>query len=184
MNNRLPVYPFDEQRSIGTISEVGPSYVKANLPKAAYPEDTRIHGYRMGGGVVGEFVIVECGDTAIFSRIISIRLPERERLTVEPELGATREVHPVGTVQLLTTLRLKDGHITGGISQYPRLGSKIYSAHGSLRLSHMLKPGMNRSSSIKAFKPGRALESWLMARVCWSSRILQLYNWKRKRKSR
>ncbi len=129
MSNALPVYPFDPQRCVGTISEVGPSTAKANLPNAASPEGQWLHGHRLGAGEVSEFVIVECRDVGIFGRIISVLLPERERLSVEPELGSSREAHPLGTIQLHTTVVLKTGEVTGGISQYPRLGSKVYAAH-------------------------------------------------------
>jgi len=129
MSDVLPVYPFDPQRCIGTISEVGPSSAKANLPSAASPAGQWLHGYRLGAGEVGEFVIVECREVGIFGRIINVRLPERERLNVEPELGSSREAHPLGAIQLLTTVLLKTGEVVGGISQYPRLGSKVYAAH-------------------------------------------------------
>ena len=129
MTSPLSVYPFDSQRLIGTISEVGPTYAKVNLPEAAAREGRWLHGYHLGTGEVGQFVAVECGDTATFGRIITIKLPERERLTVERELGGTQESHPIGTIQLLTTVALKDGVVAGGIAQYPRLGSKVFAAH-------------------------------------------------------
>jgi uncharacterized protein len=129
MSDVLPIYPFDPQRCIGTISEVAPSSAKANLPSAASAEGQWLHGHRLGAGEVGEFVIVECRDIGIFGRIINVRLPERERLNVEPALGSSREAHPLGTIQLLTTILLKSGEVVGGISQYPRLGSKVYAAH-------------------------------------------------------
>ena len=129
MSEVLPVYPFDPQMCIGSVSEVGPSSAKVNLPNAAYPEGQWLHGHRLGAGEVGEFVIVECRDVGIFGRIINVRLPDRERLSVEPELGSSREAHPLGTIQLLTSVLLKTGEVVGGISQYPRLGSKVYTAH-------------------------------------------------------
>jgi hypothetical protein len=91
-----------------------------------------LHGHYLGGGEVGEFVIIECGSSGIFGRIVGVKLPERERLTVEPELGSVREAHPVGTVQLLSTVSLKDGKVSGGILEYPRLGSRVYAAHPEL----------------------------------------------------
>jgi hypothetical protein len=72
--------------------------------------------------------VIEVGDSAVFGRIVNIRLPEKERLSVEPELGRQREAHPVGMVQLLSTATLHSGNVTGGISRYPRLGSRVYSA--------------------------------------------------------
>ena len=129
MTNPLALYPFDSQRLIGTISEVGPTYAKANLPDAAAREGRWLHGHHLGMGEVGQFIVIECGDTATFGRIITIKLPERERLSVEHELGTTQESHPIGTIQLLTTVDLKDGGVAGGIYQHPRLGSNVFAAH-------------------------------------------------------
>ncbi len=132
MSGALPSYPFDPQRCIGTVCEVGPSYAKVNLPNAARPEGQWLYGNRLDAGQVGEFVVVECGDVAVFGRLITVKLPEKERLSVEPELGSLREAHPVGTLQLLTTIALRDGGVLGGIQQYPRLGGRVYSAHPDL----------------------------------------------------
>ena len=92
----LPLYPFDPQRCIGSVLEVTPNSAKINLPKAAAPEGEALYGHRMGGGEVGEFVFIEREPLAVLGRIVSIRLPERERLTVEPELGKNRDAHPLG----------------------------------------------------------------------------------------
>jgi hypothetical protein len=127
--NTVPFYPFDAQRLIGTVSEVGPSYLKVNLPRAADPEGHLLHGFRVGSGEVGEFVVVEVGDLAVFGRITLVRLPERERLSVEPQLGRSPETHPVGTVQLLTTVDVPTGVVDGGVTRYPRLGARVFSAH-------------------------------------------------------
>jgi uncharacterized protein len=132
MNTPLPVYPFDPDLYTGTITEVGPSAVKANLPHAAAADALWHHGHRQGRGEVGDFVIIEVEDTAVFGRIINVRLPERERLTVEPGLGKQPESHPVGTIQLLSTITLSNGCVTGGLVQYPRLGSRVYAIHPSL----------------------------------------------------
>lgn len=132
MSAGLDLYPFDPGRCIGTVSEVGPTYAKVNLPRAAVPEGQWLHGHRLGAGEVGEFVVVEVGQTGIFGRLINVKLPERERLSVEPELGLGAAAHPVGTIQLLTTIVLTKGQVVGGISQYPRLGSRVYAAHPTL----------------------------------------------------
>jgi len=129
MSNPLPVYPFDPDRCIGTVTETSPAAAKLNLPLAAAPEGQWHHGFRFSTGEVGDFVVIDCGDVAIFARIISVKLPERERLSVEPVLGQERAPHPVGVAHLLTTLVLSTGRVTGGISRYPRLGSKVYAVH-------------------------------------------------------
>jgi Helicase HerA, central domain/Helicase HerA-like C-terminal len=125
----LPVYPFDSQRAVGTVIEVGPSTAKLNLPQASVPSGQWLHGHKLSAGEVGEYLLIEAGELAVLGRLISVKLPERERLAVEPELGTQRVAHPVGTMQLLATLALRDGCVSPGVSSYPRLGSKVYSAH-------------------------------------------------------
>jgi DNA helicase HerA-like ATPase len=129
MTSPLPTYPFDAQRSVGTVIEVGPSIAKLNLPQASVPEGQWLHGHRLSAGEVGEYLIIEAGEFAILGRLLNVKLPERDRLAVEPELGSHQTAHPVGTMQLLATLSVKDGGVSTGISAYPRLGSKAYSAH-------------------------------------------------------
>jgi hypothetical protein len=132
MRSVLPTYPFDPELCIGTVSEVGPTTAKLNLPHAATPEAMWHHGHRHGRGEVGDFVVLEVEGTAIFGRIIGVRLPERERLSVEPEFGKRIESHPVGTVQLLSSIAIQTGKVVGGLSQYPRLGGRAYAVHPAL----------------------------------------------------
>ena len=129
--NELP-HPFEDQRCIGTVTQVGPNSVRANLPRAGENGSRLHHGLRVGGGEVGEFVVVECDELAVFGRVLDVRLPERERLTVEPSLGSQNELHPVGTIQLLATIDLSEMKAVSGIGRYPRLGGRIYSAHPEL----------------------------------------------------
>lgn len=130
--SELPLYPFDPQRCIGSVLETTPNSARVNLPKAALPEGEVLHGHRIAGGEVGEFVFIECEPQAILGRIVSIRLPEKERLTVEPELGKTPAVHPLGSVQLLASVNIITGDVESGLTQYPRLGSRVFSVHPRL----------------------------------------------------
>lgn len=128
----LPFYPFDSQLSIGTVIEIGPTYVKANLPQAAGSEGHFHHGHRQGRGEVGDFVLIEVGGLAIFGRIVNVRLPERERLTVEPAFGDRSDSHPVGSIQLLSTISLETSEVRGGIERHPRLGGRVYTCHPAI----------------------------------------------------
>lgn len=140
----LPVNPFESERFIGTVTQVGPSSTRVNLPHAAAPSARMHHGQRVGAGEVGEFTIIECGDLAILGRLLDVRLPEKERLSVEPELGEEREVHPIGTIQLLATIELDKGQVSSGISRYPRLGNMVYSAHPELIRWLIESPGQTK----------------------------------------
>lgn len=128
----LPAHPFEDQRYMGTVTRVLPASVHANLPLAGSRSGRTHHGHRMAGGEVGEFVTIECDSSALFGRILEVRLPERERLDVEEELGKSKEVHPVGIIQLLATISLTGEKPVAGISSYPRLGNRIYAAHPDL----------------------------------------------------
>lgn len=130
-------YPFESSRQIGTVIEVQPSYVRINLPGAATVGAVHQHGARLPLGEVGEFVFIDAGDKGILGRILDIRLPERDRLTVERPLEGDVRVHPVARVQMLVSLTIADP-LEGeerrieGISSYPRLGARVFSASPNL----------------------------------------------------
>lgn len=106
MTTTVPSYPFDDERYMGTIAQVGPSSARANLPLAGKSGGMIHHGHRVGAGEVGEFVVIECDELAVFGRLLDIHVPERERLSVEPDFGQEAEIHPVGVIQLLATVSL------------------------------------------------------------------------------
>jgi hypothetical protein len=132
MANEAPTFLFDSERLIGTVAEVGPDHVRANLPLAAAQEPQMRHGERVGAGEVGEFVVVDAGDIGIFGRITLVKLPDRERLSVEPRMGRGAEAHPIGTIQLLTTIPLDGASPRRGIARFPRVGARIYSVDPAL----------------------------------------------------
>lgn len=130
-------YPFESSRQIGTVIEVQPSYVRINLPGAATVCGMHQYGDRLSLGEVGEFVFLDAGDRAILGRILEIRLPERDRLTVERPLEGDVRVHPVARVQMLVSLLVADPpgdekRRLEGISSYPRLGARAFSASPKL----------------------------------------------------
>ncbi|PAX00465.1 hypothetical protein, partial [Acinetobacter baumannii] len=91
-------YIFEADRHIGVVVEVYPDRAVVNLPLAAADDPQLRYGERVGAGEVGEFVMVECGEIGLFGRLSSVRLPERERLSIDPPIGVRSEPHPLGTV--------------------------------------------------------------------------------------
>lgn len=128
----LPVYPFDADRCIGTVIEVTGTVARVNAPQAAAPGSRWHHGHKLEAGRVGEFVVIEAGDTAVFGRITSVRLPERERLSVEEELGTRQEVHPIGVVHMMASASLATAKVEPGVPTHPRLAARCFSAHPEL----------------------------------------------------
>ncbi len=127
--SRLVTAPFDQSRYVGTICAISPSNVEINLPKASAPNGTHFAGFDVAAGQVGEFVVIEGEAHAILCRVLAVRLPERERLLVEPTSRPQVAPNPIGTAQLLTGIDLETGLSTKGIPLYPRIGQHVFSAH-------------------------------------------------------
>jgi len=126
---RLAVAPFDTSRYVGTVCLVRPTTVEVNLPWAAAPSGSHFAGYTVPAGQVGEFLVIEGDVHAVLGRIVEVRLPERERLTVEPTSERAADANPLGVVQLLTSIDLSTGQTLKGVPQHPRIGQHVFSAH-------------------------------------------------------
>jgi len=145
----LPVAPFDPSRYIGTVCQVDPGTVRVNLPYASSAVSTHHAGYAMPGGQVGEFVLIESEEHAIVGRITEVKLPERERLTVEPTAkSAGEDSNPIGLVQLLTSMELASGKAVRGIPTHPRISQHVYSAH-PLLIKHAVEQGHENEASVR-----------------------------------
>lgn len=125
----LVVSPFDRQRYVGSVCTVRPASVEVNLPLAPRPGSTHVAGYPLLRGQVGEFVVIEGEMHAVLGRLVETRLPERDRLSVEPTREHDGSPNPVGVVQLLTAIDLETGHALRGIPVSPRIGQHVFSAH-------------------------------------------------------
>ncbi len=67
---------------------------------------------------------------AVLGRVLEVRLPERERLVVEPRADTGVDaVNPLGVIQLLASIGLATGATTNGMPSYPRIGQHVFSAH-------------------------------------------------------
>jgi DNA helicase HerA-like ATPase len=122
---------FDSNLRIGVVSSVTASGVRVNLHEAGAPSGSLFRGARYGLGEVGEFVLIEGELVALLGRVIEVRLPERERSVVDNEAGSGVTIDAYASVQLLGTVSLEDLAVTSGVSSYPRLGDRVYSAPDS-----------------------------------------------------
>lgn len=125
----LIVSPFDRQRYVGSVCTVRPASVDINLPFAPRPGSSHVAGYPLQRGQVGEFVIIEGEEHAVLGRLVETRLPERDRLTVEPTRDLDANANPLGVVQLLTAINLETGNALRGVPVSPRIGQLVFSAH-------------------------------------------------------
>ncbi len=123
------VSPYDRQRYVGSVCLVRPAVVEVNLPFASHPVGGHVAGHPLQRGQVGEFVIIEGEEHAVLGRLIESRLPERDRLSVEPMREHDERPNPVGVVQLLTAINLTTGKALRGVPVSPRIGQHVFSAH-------------------------------------------------------
>lgn len=126
----IAVSPFDRARYLGTVTAVSPLEVRLNLPFGTEIASARYAGHSIDRGQVGEFLVIEGQSSAVLGRLVEIRLPDRDRLSVEPEREARGDqANPIGIVRLLGSVDLVSGHSSRGIPSAPRVGEFVYLAH-------------------------------------------------------
>jgi len=118
----------DPDYYIGTITYVAASIVQANLPQATARPERR----RLARGAVGDFVFVDCEHFKLLGRILEVKIPDAERLSLEPALGSPPEPHPIGRIQLLATIDQAAQKLQRGLRIHPRVGDGVYLATGSI----------------------------------------------------
>jgi energy-coupling factor transporter ATP-binding protein EcfA2 len=119
--------PFAPDRFVGSVYRVEGGCAEVTLPSAGRRASS-YYGQRLARGEVGEFVVIDIGGLGLVGRVAEVWLPARERELAEASTDHDIELHPVGRVQLLSTLR-PDGHHVRGIARYPRVGDAAYAAN-------------------------------------------------------
>jgi uncharacterized protein len=127
--------PFDPERRIGTVTQVLPDAVFVNLDAVTQRTGRLLSGKPLRGGQVGDFVVLDCDSHALLGRILEVKLPEKERLDIEQQLGHTPDPHPVAKLHLLGALRTGTDKVISGIPNYPALGASVFAASTDL-VSH------------------------------------------------
>ncbi len=123
---------FSPERIIGSVNSVNASSCVVNLPEAANKNGRSLYGNNLKAGVVGEFVVIEMHQYALLGKIITTKVPESERLSVNVDLGQSVSANPLGIVQLLASFDSINDRFTPGLKEYPRIGAKVYAAHPDL----------------------------------------------------
>lgn len=124
--------PCDAARRIGSLISISATEALVNLTKAGAGQQKWLLGNRVAAGEVNEFIFIDNGQDSILGRIVKVYLEGGERLSVEGLDDLVPENNPIGVVQLLVSVDSVTGKNYGGIKQYPKLGSQVYSAHSHL----------------------------------------------------
>ncbi len=115
---------------LGVVSSVSAQLVKINLAHAGDVSGHYLGSKRYGKGEVGELVLIEGQQAVILGRITEVSLPERDRSEISQDFSGSRHVDAIGFVRLLGSVNLRSLCIIAGVSSYPRLGDRVYSAPG------------------------------------------------------
>lgn len=121
------INPINPDRYMGTVTQATASHVHLNLPNAAAVPERR----GLALGAVGDFVFVDCERFQILGRIVETKIPDAERLTVEPTLGKAGITNPIGRVQLLAAVEQRSNRLRRGLPEFPRIGDGVYLAEPS-----------------------------------------------------
>jgi DNA helicase HerA-like ATPase len=106
------------------VTQVTASQVHVNLPHATARPEQR----GLSKGTVGDFIFVDCERVKLLGRIVETKIPDGERLSVEPKLGPSAEPNPIGRIQLLAAVEQGTNRLRRGLPQFPRIGDSVYLA--------------------------------------------------------
>ncbi|ROQ19813.1 hypothetical protein EDC38_0401 [Marinimicrobium koreense] len=134
---------------IGVVSTVTAQTVKINLAHAGDVSGSYIEGSRYGRGEVGELVLIEGQQAIVLGRVVEVRLPDRDRTELSQDFQGSGQLDAIGYVQLLGSINIEHLKIQAGISAYPRLGDRVFSATSGLlsALPQLMNDGVNSSKT-------------------------------------
>lgn len=140
--SRLPS-PVDPGLYLGTVTEVTASQVQVNFPNATARPERR----GLSRGAVGDFVFIDCERVKLLGRVIETRIPDSERLSVEPRLGEAPDPNPIGRVQLLAAVEQGNDELRRGIPAFPRIGDSVHLADPRL-LAELIRNAVTRKGDV------------------------------------
>ncbi len=128
---------------VGTVYAVATDHLQINLLHAGSASGIYTQRDRYGRGEVGEFVLVEGQQTLILGRLSAVKLqPSGQSLPSISSMDRT-ELNAIAFVQLLGTVSKTDLRVSASVTQFPRLGDRVYSAPSELiaLIPELMVPG-------------------------------------------
>ncbi len=119
---------LDSSLRIGLVAGVSASGISINLSHAGLKSASYHQGGRYGRGEVGEIVLIEGQTILTINKIVDIRLPEKERTTLQPQQSKPESIDAIAFLQVLGSVDIRTLRVTAGVSSYPRIGDIVYSA--------------------------------------------------------
>jgi len=117
---------------VGVVSSVAAKGIKVNLAHAGDVSGSYIDGARYGRGEVGELLLIEGQQNISLGRLTEVSLPDRDRSELSQDFNGANQIDAIGFVQLLGSIDIEHLKVQAGISSYPRLGDRVFSAPSEL----------------------------------------------------
>ncbi|KMZ11486.1 Bipolar DNA helicase HerA [Candidatus Burkholderia humilis] len=115
---------------VGVVSSITANGVKVNLAHAGEVSGQYLRSHRYGRGEVGELVLIEAQQTMLLGRVTEVSLPDRDWEEITQDFGGTAKIDAIGVIRLLGSVHPVSLRVQAGISAYPRLGDRVFSAPG------------------------------------------------------
>jgi len=117
---------------IGVVSSVSANTVKVNLAHAGDVSAQYSDANRYGRGEVGELVLIEGQQCITLGKILEVTLPDKDRNDITQDFDGLKKIDAIGLIQMLGSINSINLKIQAGISAYPRLGDRVFSAPSEL----------------------------------------------------
>lgn len=122
------INPFDKDKFVGYVSKVTPELTKIHFPNSKLLKKFYYDGDVLHSGIVRSYVVIEGEGYGFLAKIISIELPEKERMFLSESSFQNTDLHPVGTVEIQLCFDLfEEMKAKKGLDRFPPVGAKVYS---------------------------------------------------------
>ncbi|MCX6757624.1 MAG: ATP-binding protein [Candidatus Nomurabacteria bacterium] len=119
--------PFDKNKFIGYVSKVTPELTKIHFPNSKLLKKFYYDGDVLHSGIVRSYVVIEGEGYGFLGKVISIELPEKERMFLSEASFQNTDLHPVGTIEIQLSFKIFEKlKAQKGLDQYPPVGAKVY----------------------------------------------------------
>lgn len=131
--------PFDKNKFVGYVSRVSPELTRIHFPNSNLLKKFYYDGDILQSGLVRSYVVIEGEGHGFLGRVMSVELPEKERMFLNESAFQGANLHPVGTIEIQLCFDIF-GEVVArkGLEQYPPVGAKVYACSTSF-LSRFLE---------------------------------------------
>jgi uncharacterized protein len=138
---------FDNKQFVGYVNQVTPGFIKVHFPSSILLNKYYQDGKGLHSGILGNYVLIEGEDNGFLAKVNEIILPEKERINLTQDAFQSKDFHPTGKLELLVCFDYCTHICKKGLTQFPPVGSKVYSCSDDF-LCRLLK-NFGRSNSEK-----------------------------------